>query len=68
MGKGSEDSTAKTTLYTWDEVKQHNSKNDMWIVINNDVYDISKFSKIHPGGSKVIGFYSGQDATVCVIF
>jgi cytochrome b involved in lipid metabolism len=64
MGKGSEDSNIQTKKYSWTEVKQHNSKNDLWIVIDGYVYDITNFQKKHPGGSKVVNLYSGQDASV----
>lgn len=36
--------------YSWDTIQQHNTKESNWIVINNLVYDITKFQKIHPGG------------------
>jgi cytochrome b involved in lipid metabolism len=68
MGKGSEDSNTKTDLYAWSEVKRHNTKKDLWIVIDGYVYDITKFQKRHPGGSKVINFYSGTDASVSKCF
>lgn len=64
MGKGSEDSNVQMNNFTWNEVKRHNSKNDLWIVIDGYVYDITNFQKKHPGGSKVVNFYSGQDASV----
>ncbi|NXD71456.1 FADS1 desaturase, partial [Eolophus roseicapillus] len=34
-----------------------------WLVIDRKVYDVSRFSKRHPGGSRVISHYAGQDAT-----
>ena len=51
-------------VYTWDDVRQHDSNSDKWIVINNDVYDITEWAKRHPGGFRVISHYAGQDATV----
>ena len=36
--------------FTRKEVAQHNQDNDLWVIINNKVYDLTKFSKIHPGG------------------
>lgn len=33
-------------------------------MIDRKVYDVSTFSKRHPGGSRVISHYAGQDATV----
>ncbi|NXF26295.1 FADS1 desaturase, partial [Rhodinocichla rosea] len=34
-----------------------------WLVVDRKVYDVSQFSKRHPGGSRVISHYAGQDAT-----
>nr|WPT09939.1 front end desaturase A [Namalycastis rhodochorde] len=65
MGKGGQQITESTDskTFTWQEVKQHQSRNDKWLVIDGDVYDITNWSKKHPGGSKVISHYAGQDAT-----
>jgi cytochrome b involved in lipid metabolism len=60
MGKGgdwsangnfdkSESSTSKN-IYTWSEIRD----NKKWIVINNKVYDVSNFSKRHPGGERLL--------------
>ena len=46
------------------QVAQHTSKDDKWLVIENEVYDITQWASRHPGGSKVISHYAGQDATV----
>ena len=64
MGKGSEDCSNKDNSFAWSEIKRHDKIDDLWIVIDGYVYDITKFQKKHPGGAKVINFYSGQDATV----
>eukprot|EP00744_Colponema_vietnamica_P009341 GILI01013293.1.p1 GENE.GILI01013293.1~~GILI01013293.1.p1 ORF type:complete len:358 (+),score=62.06 GILI01013293.1:50-1075(+) len=37
---------------------------EMWIVIRNLVYDVTKFWKMHPGGPKPIKDLAGQDATI----
>ena len=63
MGKGGHGMLEERGELTWDEVTKHQTKGDSWIVIDGDVYDISKFSQRHPGG-KVISHYAGQDATV----
>uniref|UniRef100_A0A8D0B8C4 Cytochrome b5 heme-binding domain-containing protein n=1 Tax=Salvator merianae TaxID=96440 RepID=A0A8D0B8C4_SALMN len=34
-----------------------------WLVINRKVYDVSQFYLRHPGGTRVINHYAGQDAT-----
>nr|ATI22170.1 delta-5 desaturase 1 [Brachionus koreanus]QBO56256.1 fatty acid desaturase 5/6-5 [Brachionus koreanus] len=55
--------SAMKNLISWEEVAKHNTKNDCWIVVNNIVYNMSNFRKKHPGGSKILEFYAGQDAT-----
>jgi L-lactate dehydrogenase (cytochrome) len=42
-------------------VARHNRAGDAWIVINENVYDISNFP--HPGGFEVLEPYLGRDAT-----
>uniref|UniRef100_A0A7N8XYD0 acyl-CoA (8-3)-desaturase n=1 Tax=Mastacembelus armatus TaxID=205130 RepID=A0A7N8XYD0_9TELE len=54
-------------VYTWEEVKSHCSRNDQWLVINRKVYNITQWAKRHPGGSRVISHYAGEDATEAFI-
>jgi cytochrome b involved in lipid metabolism len=49
--------------YTWEQIRQHSTKQDRWLVIDKRVYDISRWYK-HPGGQMVLTHYAGQDATV----
>ena len=49
--------------YTIDQVAEHNKPGDVWIIIEDKVYDISKFSKLYPGGTNIILEYAGKDAT-----
>ncbi len=49
-------------VLTWDQIRQHSSADDAWIVIKGRVYDVSQFKKIHPGGD-IILTSAGQDAT-----
>lgn len=44
-------------------VQMHNSKNDCWVVIHGNVYDLTSFKESHPGGSKIIEKQAGKDAT-----
>lgn len=46
------------------EVAQHNSPEDMWMVIRGVVYDCTAFQKYHPGGSRLLRECAGKDATV----
>ena len=34
------------------EVAAHNKPTDLWIIVDEDVYDLSKFQDEHPGGKK----------------
>jgi cytochrome b involved in lipid metabolism len=47
---------------TFEEVQKHNTKKDCWLVVEDFVYDVSKFIPYHPGGS-ILARYAGQDAT-----
>lgn len=55
----------KTTSgeYTLAEVAKHNKKDDIWVVIDGQVLDVTKFLPDHPGGEKAILLYAGRDAT-----
>lgn len=59
----SDDKETGEGQFTWEEVRQHSKKNDRWLVIDNRVYDVTKWLK-HPGGQMVLNHYAGQDASV----
>lgn len=50
--------------YTMDEVKNHNTAESLWVVLNDKVYNVTSFLKAHPGGEKPLLKYAGTDATV----
>ncbi|PGH36334.1 L-lactate dehydrogenase (cytochrome) [[Emmonsia] crescens] len=45
------------------EVSAHNAANDCWIVVDNQVWDVTDFLSEHPGGPSIILKYAGRDAT-----
>ncbi|VUC32649.1 unnamed protein product [Clonostachys rosea] len=49
--------------YTMEEITRHNTSTDLWVVIDNDVYDMTEFQHKHPGGYKVMRGVAGKDAT-----
>lgn len=49
--------------YSIADVSKHDSGKDCWLVINNNVYDVSSFLSEHPGGGSLIIPHCGQDAT-----
>ena len=40
--------------YEWDEIKKHNNRDSLWIVLYGRVYDVTKFMTEHPGGSDIL--------------
>ncbi|KAJ7650361.1 peroxisomal acyl-CoA-dehydrogenase [Roridomyces roridus] len=51
--------------FTLEEVAKHNKPGDLWVVVDAKVYNLSKFSSMHPGGLAVLldEEVAGQDAT-----
>jgi hypothetical protein len=47
------------------EVEKHNTPDDLWVIIDAEVYDLSRFKAMHPGGLSVLldPEIAGQDAT-----
>ncbi|KAA1467460.1 acyl-CoA dehydrogenase NM domain-like protein [Dentipellis sp. KUC8613] len=58
-------STKELKQFTREEVAQHNKADDLWVIIDAKVYDISRFKNLHPGGAAVLldDEVAGQDAT-----
>lgn len=55
--------TGVEAKFTMEEVAKHNTADDAWLVVDDNVYDITKFAKLHPGGTLLILEYAGKDAT-----
>jgi alkylation response protein AidB-like acyl-CoA dehydrogenase/predicted heme/steroid binding protein len=52
-------------VFTIEEVAKHNKAGDLWIVVDGNVYDLSKFGQVHPGGLPplIVSEVAGKDAT-----
>ncbi|KAK3303479.1 putative membrane bound hemo protein [Chaetomium strumarium] len=48
---------------TYQDVAEHNTKKDLYVVIHDQIYDCTKFVDEHPGGEEVLLDVAGQDAT-----
>ena len=46
-----------------EEIGRHNKPDDLWLVVDNRVYDVSKWAKHHPGGHLCMENVAGADAT-----
>ena len=49
--------------YTMEEVSKHSKKEDCWLIIKGQVYNVTEFLSSHPGGSSIVVSVGGQDAT-----
>ena len=50
-------------MTTRSEVEKHNTVSDCWVVIYDEVYDLSSYANEHPGGSEAIERVCGRDGT-----
>ena len=51
-------------VYTWEDLKKHNVNDSKWIAVDGNVYDVTNFSKRHPGGARIMNHFTGHDASV----
>lgn len=49
--------------FTTSDVESHNKPNDLYIIVDEDVYDLTKFQDEHPGGKKILSRVAGKDAS-----
>ncbi|MCJ1471784.1 hypothetical protein MMC13_000425 [Lambiella insularis] len=45
------------------DVAAHKKPDDLWIIVDEDVYDLTKFQTEHPGGQKILQRVAGKDAS-----
>ncbi|KAJ7775502.1 cytochrome b5-like heme/steroid binding domain-containing protein [Mycena metata] len=50
-------------IVTLAELKEHNTKDKLWLVLHGKVYDATKFADEHPGGEDAILSVAGQDGS-----
>ncbi|KYN07054.1 Cytochrome b5 [Cyphomyrmex costatus] len=54
-----------TIRYSLADVVKCNGKNGArtWIVVHDNIYDVTDYMQQHPGGPEIIDEYAGKDAT-----
>eukprot|EP00485_Elphidium_margaritaceum_P008492 CAMPEP_0202696540 /NCGR_PEP_ID=MMETSP1385-20130828/9837_1 /ASSEMBLY_ACC=CAM_ASM_000861 /TAXON_ID=933848 /ORGANISM="Elphidium margaritaceum" /LENGTH=146 /DNA_ID=CAMNT_0049352733 /DNA_START=41 /DNA_END=481 /DNA_ORIENTATION=- len=62
-GVNTSEEDAKLKEFTWEEIKEHNKEQDLWVVLYNRVYDLTQFQIDHPGGPDVLQDIAAQDGT-----
>lgn len=45
------------------EVALHNKPEDAWLIIDGNVYDVTKWAAEHPGGPELLWDVAGKDAS-----
>ncbi len=51
-------------VYTRDEVaREGSSPACLLIILENGVYDVTEFRRVHPGGEDIVWSFAGRDAT-----
>lgn len=61
-----ESETQRIATYPMEEVAKHDNESDCWLVIGNDIYDVTDFISEHPGGDEILKG-CGTDATALFI-
>jgi chitodextrinase len=54
---------ANAINYTMPQVQTHNTATNCWAVVSNNVYNLTGYISLHPGGSAAITALCGTDAT-----
>lgn len=49
-------SASEVRKITWEELEKHNTPDDAWIGLNGNVYDVTKWTKFHPGGADFLHY------------
>jgi len=48
------------------DVASHNKADNLWIIVDEDVYDLTKFQDEHPGGKKSKNNYALHSRIVLI--
>ncbi|KAL8785361.1 MAG: hypothetical protein Q9213_003426 [Squamulea squamosa] len=54
---------AEPKLLSTQQIAEHHTAKDLWIVVDGQVWDMTEFAPEHPGGIGIILQYAGRDAS-----
>ncbi|KAI1260489.1 FMN-dependent dehydrogenase-domain-containing protein [Xylariaceae sp. FL1019] len=54
---------SRERLISVEEISAHRTLDDLWLVVDGMVYDLTEFAPNHPGGLAVLLQYAGRDAS-----
>lgn len=60
LAAAKQDSGVPDKQFTREEIEKHNTKDDCWLVINNNVYDATSVLSWHPGGTAALLANAGK--------
>uniref|UniRef100_A0A0D2XFA9 Cytochrome b2 n=1 Tax=Fusarium oxysporum (strain Fo5176) TaxID=660025 RepID=A0A0D2XFA9_FUSOF len=49
--------------FSEEDIAVHSTPHDLWLAINDKVYDFTDFAPDHPGGAEILYQYAGKDAS-----
>lgn len=61
-----EQNSGRILKVTLDEVKKHNTIDDMWMIYRSKVFNVTPYVKFHPGGPDELKKGAGKDASSLV--
>lgn len=63
MPSGAATRAAQARRLTRADVARRSSPAEAWVIVDDRVYDVTKFADLHPGGARLLHEYAGKDAT-----
>jgi len=57
------DKTNQLNIFTEEEIAEHCTKDSLWMIIKDNVYDITAYVSSHPGGERALLKFAGRDGT-----
>jgi cytochrome b involved in lipid metabolism len=62
-----ERTSSSSVNITMAEVRRHNLEEDLWIIVDDKVYDCTEYLPSHPGGTKYVIEQAGEESTKAFI-